>query len=256
MNMLSVSLAFVFLGSGAPARAADLPHVPSSTAAVRAEAEVSAVKKPLTITLRVHKTKIKLGESLWYQLVLSNLDDQARLPAGRMFLDPEELSMDMGCKCGTFIEAVDGGGRTLPVAIPLEPPRDAVAASPEDDEYAKTMDEFLARPENRGISQEERARRLSAFLSKSSIPDVVMVEPGSSVQTRSWFHYGYQDKKAGLPKPEPIGDFSELEYVKFPRPGRYRIRAVYDLSPRKGEKKKYAHELRCATPWIDVFISK
>jgi len=250
MRFITVSLAFFFF----------LPRLPSEAgevAALKAEKEVSATKPPVGLVLRVHKTKVKTGDYLWFQLALNNLDDKDTIPREAVFNDPREMGTQMRCRCGLYLEIIDSDRKTMPVSIPWAPMEGSASSTAEDDAVAREMDAFMALPENQGLSPEERDRRLTAFVNRSRpvrSDEEKLVWPGKSVQTGAWYPYTYRAKKAGKPRPGRVGDFAELPFVEFKKPGRYKVRAAYDWTPEKGKPKQFRWQVRTQTPWIDLQV--
>ena len=67
-----------------------------------------------------------------------------------------------------------------------------------------------------------------------------------------------QDKLHNRPIPRPIGDFAQLDFFVFEKPGKYKVRAVYDRLQSELARKAgipiYPHNVLIRTPWISVEV--
>ncbi len=101
-----------------------------------------------------------------------------------------------------------------------------------------------------------------------------MLKPGESMKTPPSAHTGYSPQiKDVKPKgfdivhPElgpwsyPIAQFSELWYYAWSRPGEFRVRAVYNHTPRQAVAESFPGmycpwEVRVVSPWVKVRVSR
>lgn len=88
-------------------------------------------------------------------------------------------------------------------------------------------------------------------------PSSVRLQPGEEISTPAWAAPGWENCKQVHRVSE--GDFTELWNVVFDKPGKYRVRGVYDTSIPKDLAKKYGirqgpDELRVETSWIDITV--
>ena len=244
---------------------------PGRVEKVAAQAEVKASSGPVELTLRLYKTEIKLGESLWEQIRLRNVGDKELLVSDPVFFDPWQMREGIRSRVGIFIEVLGPDGKLLPGDPHPNWPGGDVDVS---DKPSGMLE--IHGPEERamldgwkksGLSLEQINRKLLDFnLEKArdaqpqrELPKLKLL-PGELAETKSWFAYSEWDQFKKRPKPTPVGDFAELEFYDLDKPGEYKVRAVYDWAPSKwlmkarGKIPVEPDEVRVRTPWIRVMV--
>lgn len=255
----------------APGRAFSPAGTGSPEPAV-AEAEVKASSGPVELTLRLHRTRIKLGESLWHQLRIRNAGDKEMLVTDQIFHDPWELLNNIWGGYGIFIEVIGPDGKPLEPPVRRDGAGDGIEPMPsglleiEGPQEQAMVDGW----EKQGLSSFEVKLKLIEYNTKKergkkpypSRP-VIHLRPGEIAETKSWFHYSrYDEKIAKRPAPQPIGEFAELEFFDLDEPGKYKIRAVYNHGISETDIKEYrkmgwSYDERVLfyTPWVRVTVN-
>lgn len=263
------SLAILLIGVACkkPAAPPATPEVPPPSV-IAAEADVKSSSGSVELTLLLHKTHIKAGDSLWYQLRLRNIGPDPLIIVDRVFRSGWNLRENTNARLGIFLEVQNAEGK------PLKP----AARSDMGDHLVRESSGMLeavsaeakaavARWKKEGLSEDEIRSNLvqlnaNRAYTDSDEPFRVELQPGGVIETKSWFFYHDSERIMHRPRPKPIGDFAELDVFDFDTPGRYRIRAVYDLAPGaytkklRGSEKAYADEVSFKSQWIDIEVSE
>lgn len=236
---------------------------------VAAQAEVKASSGPVELTLRLYKTEIKLGESLWEQIRIRNVGDSDMIVSDPVFFDPWQLRKGIRAGYGIYIEVLGPDGKPLP-----RDPHPNWGSSDVSDKPSGLLEvhgeeerAMLDGWKKRGLSLEQINRKLVDFnLKKARDADAsrelprIKLQPGESAETKSWFVYSEWDQFKKRPKPTPVGDFAELEFFDLDKPGEYKVRAVYDWAPTKwliearGKIPVEPDEVLVRTPWVRITV--
>jgi hypothetical protein len=218
--------------------------------------EVKAGKGPVQLTLRLLTDKVPDGQNPWYRLELKNTSSKSMQIREDAFIkDARELIGNSWSKQFTYIDiqTIDGGKVEAD-----SPPLDFDPAI--IGRCKKNFKNIVQAWTDSGLSEkeiEERARRHECrwMLPESSKPKFLVLEPGKSKVPPP--HY-FSKRKRLAAAPE---DFSEL-YGFWLKPGRYRLRAVYDWAFLNGdqlqkyEKKKRPEWVTFETPFIEFEVIK
>lgn len=249
-------------------RAAPIGKIP-------AQAEVTASSGPVQLSLLLHKTKIKLGESLWHQLRIRNVGKQELLVTDQVFRDPWQLKRNAPDRrgiggYGIYIEVLGPDGAHLDKALYMEGfDNDMVPAVSGMLEIDGPKERAMVNGwKKEGLSDWEVSFRLVNYNMKkrraaqpTADPPMIKLQPGEIAETKSWFYYSWRDRNRKRPSPQPVGDFAELDFFELDKPGKYKVRAVYNYGmsdSKKAEYRKlgwsYDRHLVVRTPWVEVTV--
>jgi hypothetical protein len=213
----------------------------SSFAGVPAQAEVSASKGPIRLTLRVLRTSVQLVDHtapLWLQIKLENVGRKPIFVSDEVFFKAQPVPANSNPQVlpiGTFLEVKDSHGRLLPLARKIHYPSSCAPS---------TIDDAETGVNGKGLSGR-------AF----------WLQPGQSTATAAWASFDpCEVYREGKPVPSPIGEFSEFNSLIFLGPGAYSLRAQYnheidqdviaDLKKVHAELPVRPENIRVATPVI------
>ena len=214
--------------------------------AAPAQAEVTASSGPVKMTFRLYKTTVTMKETLWYQVILQNVGKKRILIIDDIFHDPWAIRSNISSKIGVFAEIIGPGGKPLEVRFAgghPSPHEDfSKPATPAQVAEADQRDALLAKWKKQGLSGLEIDLKLMEHLQKeidkknAALPPepsrAIRLEPGQSVVTPPWVYEDPDDAEYPsfiIPRPQRIGDFAQLWTYIFYKPGKYRIRLVYDI---------------------------
>lgn len=272
--IVTAAMLFCFAACGKKEEGAPTPvlSVPGAIEKVPAQAEVKASSGPVELTLLLHKTQVKVGESLWQQLRIRNVSDKEIVVTDQVFRDPRELRRSSRAGFGIYIEVLGPDGKPLEVEfqIPAEQGRDisngvSGLLEVEGPEEKAMLDGW----KKQGLSLREVNMKLVDFNMKKQRAaeihqqrPVIKLLPGQSVETKSAFFYSIQDKIHKRPIPRPIGDFAQLDFFDLNKPGTYKVRAVHNQAPTEKTMKlsrqlglpTYPEEVQFRTPWIQIEV--
>lgn len=238
---------------------------------VSAEAEVKASSGPVELSLLLHKSKIRLGDSLWQQLRIRNIGKQEILITDQVFHDPWELDKNIRIRLGIYIEVTGPDGKPLKPPVRRDGVDDGIEPMPSGLLEVEGPDEqaMVDGWKKQGLSSLEVSLKLIEYNTKKerdkhpypSRP-AIRLKPGESAETKSWFHYSkYDEKIAKRPPPRPVGEFAELEFFDLEKPGEYKVRAVYNYGMSELKKKEYRElgwsydeRVLIRTPWVQVTV--
>lgn len=243
---------------------------PGAAEKVAAQAEVKASSGPVELSFLLHKTQIRVGEYLWQQIRIRNIGDKNIVASDMVFYDARELRKQSSSNYCIYLEAVDPDGKPLKVEFqtPAEQGSDirygvSGLLEVEGPEEQAMLDDW----KKKGLSLDEINTRLIDFNTKKQRAAVkpeqwsgIELLPGQSAETKSAFYYSMQDKIHNRPKPRPIGDFAQLDFFIFDKPGEYKVRAIYDRAPTpelnkmRGELPIFPEEVLIRTSWIKVTV--
>lgn len=234
-----------------------------------AEAEVKASSGPIELSLLLHSKNVRVDDSFWYKLRIRNRGTTVITLVDDAFTDPSRFHKQLDGRFGLYIEVLGPDGKALPVRIPRRPTDDYAYDSTHisglleaDGPEEKALVEMWTKE---GLDDSEIRRKLIAHNLKKQprepIPSVVL-KPGETVETHSWFHHGIREEALKRPKTRPIGDFTELEFFHLEQPGRYRLRAVVDWHRTAEDTRKWkaagldppAWWVVVRTPWIEANV--
>lgn len=240
---------------------------PIAVGAPRAAAESVGIQGPVKLVLRLHETKIKVGEKPWFQIRLTNVGNEDLLVTDPVFADPWELYKQSGTRYFTYLEVVGPDGRRVEPTAPMvdrhpsEDPGVSGLLERDDPEVKAKVEEW----KRAGLTESEIDKRVLELNIRRqdenairNLPRRPTLRPGESIETKSWFHHRTSD---GAPAPARVGNFSRLEFFRFDKPGQYKIRAVYDFaldarrerSYREGSLSMYGRVLT-RTPWVRITV--
>lgn len=226
--------------------AALLLAAPAHAAAPKPEAVVSASSGPVKLTFSVQRTKVKAGGYVWYRIELKNTAKDSPILVDEIFHRPDWFNRKTA-DVGTYIElrAPDGrrqverkGRLTAEGAVPLTTAQEALVGKRLAELRAAGLDEFEVQ---RRIG--DYARSLSEGEEK-----VQWLPPGQSTRTAAWRYPAELEEGERLGQAVP--GYTQLWHLPLRRPGRYKVRVVYDHEP--PGRRKNPGQVRFTTPWITV----
>ena len=223
-------LAFLFSFAAAPSRAAE-PTAPA--------VELTASSGPVKITLRLLKTKVKVGESLQYQLRLTNVGKKPMEVPDTIFEDPWAIVGNFRARMDLFLVILDTKGKPLDTWMTAPPGPEFDGTPPYWSEDPKEQKEALAKERElrkQGLSETEVRlalhewghQRQAAKVPPPQEPERRILKPGETLTTRPWAYDDGFTQARGEPVPKPIDPFAELILFRFHKPGRYRLCAIYE----------------------------
>lgn len=178
--------------------------------------EVHASSGPVSISLAVHPAKLMPGAPLWFRLKLSNTGTKPFAVTEELFHSPFRFYKNLEGRFGLYLEAEGPDGRSIPVTIPR--------------------------------LKDDSGHRLDQISSKDTpdTPAGIMLQPGGSIHSPAW--------TMDAPGPEIARDsatagLTQLPFFRLDKPGRYRIRAVYDWS-----SLGHYNGVRVATDWVSIEV--
>lgn len=235
----------------------------AATAALTATAK----KGPVQVTLRLHKSKVKLGRSLWYRLELKNVGKKALRVEDRVFLDPWAIYKNSRIKSGLYLEVLDPDGEPLTVRAGGDRQR-YDWQPPAGEDYSFTPAEraeivsLKEKWKREGKSLQEIAIAegswLDSLVDKKNLAERIdprkqlWLAPGRSTATVAWSdrgpgqYVGREDDDVAL-----AAGYTQLWTYALLSPGKYRVRAVYDHAQPESAaefRKKYGFSLDPA--WV------
>lgn len=240
---------------------------PGAAEKVAAQAEVKGSSGPVELAFRLHKTQIKAGDYLWQQILIRNIGEKMFVVADQVFHDPRSLRKHSDSGYGIYVEAIGPDGRRMKVEYSMNrpaPPMDEEVSGLQEVDGPKEQ-AMLDGWKKQGLGPEEVNRKLLDYnMNKRSSAairrrwPVIKLLPGQSAETKSAFFYSIRDEINEKPVPQPIGDFAQIDFFYFDKPGNYRIRAVYDHLPRKLTRKygslESPSDVLVRTPWVPVTV--
>lgn len=250
----------------------------TAEASREATAEAKASKGPVQLKLRLQKTKIKADTSLWYKLELKNISKNRIQLYDRVFRDPYAIHVNSKLRHGIYLEVLDANGKPLPVRTgnyhvryDWEGPEgtDYMYTEREKKELSALQEEW----KKRGMSAQQQSLAESEWLNnlieKKNTAELTnpankhWIRPGVSTMTFAWADRGPDDYPGRLEDDKSLREgYTELWSYRFLRPGKYRIRAVYDHLQAESNAehiRKYGTKLdsgwiRFKTPFIDFEV--
>lgn len=217
-----------------------------------AEAEVVGTKGPLELTLRAYKTKVKSEEeSLWYQVRLRNIGLKEIPVFDNAFL--VSAPVEMCCSPGTSILVTGpdgkalkpmptlGGGAVLVPGSPSWPIQDGdtrdeatkkkvIDAMWADRAILRLREEHARKLEREKLPPEEFSRKVIDFEKRHPLSDDgaerrpsphIMLKPGAAITSTPWTDRHISD-------PDIQREFTELTGYWYTKPGKYRIKAIFN----------------------------
>lgn len=239
---------------------------------------VQAKKGPVQITFRLQKTTVRVKRSLWYKIDLKNVGKENIGIEDRVFRDPYEMHHNSRTKFGLYLEILDSKGK--PLKVKMGDYRAKYDWEPAGDDYyrfsAKEKKEIMALQDKwkkSGMSEQEQSiaydgwiRDLKNKKNEAELRDPAhqhWLAPGASTATFAWSDRGPGDYPGRSEDDESLSQgYTELWEYRLLRPGKYRIRAVYNYD-QPGETRalfaKHGHTLpswwvRTDSPFIDFEV--
>lgn len=211
-------------------------------ASTKAHARVTGAKGPVQITLQLHKTTVKVGNSLWYKLELKNIGKKKMLVHDRFYKDPWVLHENSRHRRGVYLEVLKPNGKPLRVRWGGGSEQYDWAPKPGGTlhmtvEESKELDDLQSQWKLSGMTAQElsiaTSRWGAALIDKKNMAEdsdpakKLWLKPGASTTTFAWVNRDPDlDARAG--EEAQIEDYAQLWSYRFRVPGKYRIRAVYD----------------------------
>lgn len=267
--LAAVLLCFAACGkkeAGTPTPALSPPHAVEK---VPAQAEVKASSGPVELTLLLHNTQLKAGDYLWQQVRMRNVGDKEIVVAGDVFHDPWALRDQSRSEYFVYLEARGPDGKPLKVNYQAyreeKPDHIADVVSGLLEVEGREEKAMLDGWRKQGLSDREIGYKLIEFNtnkkrkveSDQHNPGIRLL-PGQSVETKSAFFYSGLDRIHKRPVPHPIGDFAQVDFFFFDKPGKYKVRAAYDGLPGKLAREaglpSYPGDVLVRTPWVSVEV--
>lgn len=237
----------------------------------RAAAQVTGAKSPIQITLKLHKTTVKMGKSLWYKLELKNIGKKKILVHDRFYKDPWVIHANSRSQNGVYLEIIDPDGIPMKVRRgggmekhDWEPEAGGMMTLSEGE--TKELDDLKIEWKKHGLTDQERSiatsRWTSALIAKKNRAEdgdpakKLWLKPGASTTTIAWAYRDPDEDTDRTLEEAQIGDYTQLWSFHFYTPGKYRIRAVYDFTGvaayDKEIAKKYKMKTSTHAEWIHV----
>lgn len=240
----------------------------AASASAKAAAEVKAAKGPVQITLRLQKTKVKANTSLWYKLELKNISKKRIQLYDRVFKDPYAIHVNSKLRHGIYLEIIDAKGKPLTVQsgnfhvrYDWEGPdgTDYMYSEREKKELSALQEQW----KKSGMTTQQRSLAESAWINKlienkntaelTNPANKQWIAPGTSTATFAWADRGPGEYPGRSDDDRSLREgYTELWSYRLLRPGKYRMRAVYDhLQPESSSEyiKKYGTALDSG--WIE-----
>jgi hypothetical protein len=242
-------------------------------ASMKPEAQVTAVKGPVQITLRLQKTTVKKStpktpRSLWYTIELKNIGKKKLRVDDLIFKDPWAIYENCNLRHGIYLEIIDPKGEPLllrtggeRVSHDWEPKGDETL--PFTPEEQKEIDALQADVKKRGLSAQQQSLAVSAWVNELSAKKnmaesinpakQLWLRPGASTTTFAWANRGPDEYPGRAEDDEALrGGYTELWSYYFYHPGKYRVRAVYNHA-HPGSKKELTKEYGYAPEswWVE-----
>jgi hypothetical protein len=214
----------------------------TARASAGAEAQVKGAKGPVQITLKLHKTTVKVGKSLWYKLELKNIGKEKILVHDRLYKDPWVIHENCRSRRGIYIEILKPNGKPLKVRWGGGSEQYDWAPKPGGTlhltvEESKELDDLQSQWKQSGMTAQEQSIATSrwgaALVNKKNMAEdgddtkKLWLKPGASTATFAWANRD-PDLDANYGEEAQVGDYTQLWSYRFRVPGKYRIRAVYD----------------------------
>lgn len=247
-------------------------------ASAKASAQVKAAKGPVEITLSLQKTKVKSRRSLWYKLALKNVSKQKIQVFDQIFKDPYAMHVNAKSRQGLYVEIVDSKGKPVGVKAgnyrvkyDWEPPEDTdyLYTTEEKNELWALQQEWKKSgmtPQQLSLAEDAWINKLRDKKNMAELADPAnrhWLEPGASTTTFAWADRGPGEYAGRAEDDESLREGYTQLWVYMPlKPGKYRVRAVYNHSRSETNKEhieKYGvpHDsgwIEFKTPFIGVEV--
>jgi hypothetical protein len=224
---------------------------------------------PVGLELKLLKSKLKVGERLFVKTTLLNFSKskEEMIVIDWIYRGADNLGdawdKQLNSEVGSTIEIQDSRGRRVnpeffDVGIRHNDNPFEQTVKPTEGEDLKLYQGWV----KSGLTPQQAADRLTkkhawdAERRYSARHPVVRLKQGESAVSLSWC----AEREPGnspLAVTCPGGGFVELPFFPFDRPGRYRIRAVYNSAP-TSKSKQWADEwsVRVETAWVAFEVRK
>lgn len=229
---------------------------------------MKAEKGPVQITLRLQKKRIKVEKSLWYKLELKNVGKTRIQIYDRIFKDPIAIHVNSKHRTGIYLEILDSNGNPLNVRPGNYQVRyDWEGPEGRDYHYSpKEKAEIIALESDwkkRGLSEQQRNLALNAWNNElvkkknhAELSDPVnrkWLAPGASTGTFAWSDRGPGEYDGRSEDDESLRQgYAELWSYWLLKPGKYRLRAVYDYAQSNSTKALFKQHGKSQDPsWVE-----
>ncbi len=234
-------------------------------------AQVRAAKGPVQLTLSLNKTVIKAGKSVWYKLEMKNIGDRKIRVEGMVFRDPWAMHENCVSKHDIYLQVLNAKGASLVPQrgagrVRFDYETEDGRLLPKDQ---RERDAFEAALEKKGLSEQERHiamirwdRDFDDRKQTEELQDPAKQQwlaPGASTTTIAWAYHDPDEYADPADEEAQVGDYTQLWTYLLLRPGRYRIRAVYDQEKLIAERQKPGGprerwQVKFKTPYIDFEV--
>lgn len=234
-------------------------------------AQVKAAKGPVQLTLSLNKTAVKAGKSAWYKLTLKNIGGKKMRVEGKVFRDPWAMHANCVSKHDIYLEVLSPKGALLApqrgagrVRFDYETANGKLSPKDQGERVS-----FEAALEKKGLSEQERHiamirwdRDFDSRKQAEELQDPAKQQwlaPGASTTTIAWAYHDPDEYADPADEEAQVGDYTQLWTYLLLRPGRYRIRAVYDqekliAARQKPGGRREPWQVKFKTPYIDFEV--
>lgn len=231
-------------------------------------------EKDMERVLKEHEDTVrtKINEPVWIQIEVKNAGSEPLIVKDALFDEREDFGLafknNMSRSRGTYVEVLGPDGKRLKWTYSPAMIDDCESATPRPGTLSvdekRRLEAIMDAGKIEGLSKEQLQKRLDSFAAEKGARDRAAaserrrkrLDPGQAVTTPGWIYGGTCGNRKPLPAPVP--GYAELWGFKLTKPGRYRMRALYDERPprtwSKSKRARYLKEapgaVRVATPEI------
>ena len=242
-------------------------------AASKPQATVKASKGPVQITLRLHKTTVKMGKSLWYKLELKNVGKKKMIIQDRIFKDPWAMHENCRIHRGIYLEIIYPDGKPVELTWGAGLQTYDYEAKEYTKEEKDEIEALIAKWKKSGMTEQQQHIALLDWSSdwnfKKRQDEVTdpdrqsCLKPGASTTTFAWAYRDTSEYASHEREQAQVGDYTQLFSYEFYRPGTYRVRAVYNNSLSKANRKELTEKyhlkidawlVKVKTPFIEIEV--
>jgi hypothetical protein len=233
-------------------------------AAVKAAKTAHGRNGAVELELALLRDKIKIGDSLFVRTHLKNRSKRPMRVVEWVFRGSSDLGREWSNNCdvrvGAFVEIQDSQGHTIKPGIYISQydvsPIGMETSTP-DAETLKLVEDLKSK--GRSDSQINEQLREKAVLRERKDRDAkypsVMLKRGQSKASVQWC--SGRPNAQGKTMSCPGDGYVELPFFTFERPGRYRIRAVWDYRPPDAARDSADEwSVLAATEWAPFEVSQ
>jgi len=249
--------------------------------------EVSGSSGSIRLTARILTTTLKVGDKLWAQLEYKNIGSTVIPVMDSLFegdgLEEEfldDLATGFWNSRGAHFVIIGPDGKRLPYG--RENLRDYCYLKPETGDLARDLwgeprdatpgelaviEKAEAEAKRAGMDERGRRRLVQDALARywKTVPNPRRIprrrlNPGESAVSRPWPHPLACVPDYGDLKVRPRDGYMRFGGFRFEKPGRYRLRAVYDMTPDAWDiewgLKRHPEDVRLETPWVILKVTR